>query len=309
MKKFIFLFLFSFTSFTSFAEDIPCKFLKVYDPFLPSVRLNPNSDWITIMPQYPALSPISPSYSKNCKFVSEAFSTISYSESSDDENVYYYTIFATHSSPSPIPSCSSGESPLFALIDKSNYLVEQHNGCVSDVNSWFGDVEAECYFYLQASVPHTFRYFFYCPIFDSSPALSVSQRTAVKTNELLSETDSKLGLIVGSSAANTGFLEQIKNIFFSLLTKKNAFLGVGNSYNEYEQLLSISNIDLTNLTKVDFLISSSSSSQCPIDVSFDLLGSTQKISFQPLCDFSMKFKPFVVAVSRVSAALLILGAL
>jgi hypothetical protein len=322
------IFLFFFISFSSFAEDIPCIRLATFDTSYPLLKVNPNSDWITITQLYPFLTAENPSYLKNCQFFSQSSFQISYTESSSDENVYYYTIFAVHS-PSSVSYCPDGNFPFispyrfppprFSIndyispVEYSDYSVEQHNGCASDVAGWGGNVEEDCFFYLQANVPHKVFYYFFCPISDIS--LSSSQETATKKNDLLAESNSKLGVIASTNSAITGLLQQIKDTLLSLNSANFGIFGTGanssdsaNKFDpnspEFEPTLSDSKINVSNILPLLSEIGS-----CPDDISIFVMNSTHYISYQPFCDFAERLRPLVIAAARVSAAWLVIGAL
>lgn len=325
IKTMIFLF---FISFSSFAEDIPCLRLATFDPNYPLLKINPQSDWITMTQRYPFLTAENPFYSKSCQFFSRSLFQISYTESTSDENLYYYTMFAVHV-PVSIDFCPDGNLPFISPyrfppprnpIDEfisgreyDNYSVEQHNGCVNDVTSWGGNVEDDCYFYLQANVPHTLAYYFFCPV--SEISLSSSQETAIKKNDLISESNSKLGVIASTNSAITELLKQIKDALLSLNSANFGIFGtnadssdLSNKYDpnssEYEPTLSSSQISVSAISS-----SFSKSGSCPSDISISIMNSTHYLSYQPLCDFLKNIRSLVIAAARVAAAWFVIGAL
>jgi hypothetical protein len=267
------------------------------------------SDWITIKQDFLPLSSNDLLFNQTCSFVSFASSNITYTESSSEENYRYYTMFATYSVPSPVPTCLDNSSP---LIYESYYYyddyLEYHHGCVSDAY----DLEA-CAYYYSAIVHHKITYSFFCP--DSSLALSSSQETKIKENDLISESNSKLGSIASSNSTNTDLLNKIKNSLSALLSTNFAVFGTGaassNPLNkddvnspEYAPTPISSEKDLSDISPL-----MSKSGSCPADISISVMNSNHHLSYQPLCDFADKLHPLVIAAARVSAAWLVIGAL
>jgi hypothetical protein len=149
----------------------------------------------------------------------------------------------------------------------------------------------------------------------SLPSLSSSQETKIKENDLISESNSKLGSIASSNSTNTDLLNKIKNSLSALLSTNFAVFGTGaassNPLNkddvnspEYAPTPISSEKDLSDISPL-----MSQSGSCPADISISVMNSNHHLSYQPLCDFADKLHPLVIAAARVSAAWLVIGAL
>ena len=234
---------------------------------------------------------------------------------------YYYTIDA---SPFDSQLCPDGTKP----VGISAYFVDvippsgYHSICVSDyygsgnykympISDYCGGTESgrttEGYYLLACKTA----------LFPPSQVyLADSEETQKTKNKLLSESNSKLGIIVNVNVKITNLLKQIKDTLLSLSSKNFGVFGTNanspdpsNKDNpnspEYEPKLSDSDIDVSHITP---LISSKSVS-CPADISISVLNSTHNFSYQPFCDFAENLNPLVIAAARVAAAWLVIGAL
>lgn len=297
MKKIIFL-VFCFFSEDSFS--IPCSELQVFEPNAPLFVLNPDSyDFVNFFPSYSESNSTA-----ECSYFSLLVKDLIYIEFP----MQWHLIFSDKS----YLSCPTGSTfvDLNHPVYGDDYVIH-HNGCMQQAIS-NGSNPEDCDFYLGGSVHHSATYKLYCP----PTLLHVSEKTVIKTNDLLSESNSKLGSIAGSNSAITELLKQIKDALLSLNSANFGIFGtnadssdLSNKYDpnspEFEPELSNSEIDLTDIPPL-FV---GNSKTCPTDISIELMGSTHYFSYQSICDFAEKLNPIVIAAARVSAAWLILGAL
>ena len=211
--------------------------------------------------------------------------------------ISYPLLDETYLSPPPCPD--SAYSSYYIFHKDTNVHYSNESGFVSGSNDF------DRFYVCEMPDPASLKYLF------------VSQKAVSKTNDLISESNSKLGSIASSNSKISDLLNSIKDTLFALLSKHFAVFGIDSNSNdslnrdnpdssEFEPILSNSEIDLTN---IDPLITGNSSQKCPSDVALTLAGSTHYFSFQPICDFSKNLNPFVIAAARVSAAWLVLGAL
>jgi hypothetical protein len=206
--------------------------------------------------------------------------------------------------PPPCPSIDYESYPIFKRIDSSN--LSRLAACVADCADLQMDLEECSCPYVGTQISSAF---YVCEM--PPPAfLSLSQKTLIKTNDLISESNSKLGLISGGTAAQTGLLSDILNTFRSLLTKTAGLFGTGDFAGNSEEDNSF--IDFVNrdssldVTQIQPLVSSSGS--CPASVSVSFFGRSSEFSYQPTCDFATRIRPIVVNAARVAAAWILMGA-
>jgi hypothetical protein len=232
------------------------------------------------------------------------------------DNYHYFFLKTVDSYPPPsCPDPSYTSYSVMSISYHDNFL--RHSQCDSDCFD-IGLSSEEC------SCPSIyygrFSNFYVCemvpPYNQDSVSLEVSQKTAKKKNELLTESNSKLGIIASTNAVITNLLKQIKDALLSLNSANFAIFGTNadsasSSSNkddpnspEFEPTLSSSDFNLTSISPL-----MTGGSTCPSDIPLDLAGSSHYISFKPICEFSQKINPFVVAAARVSAAWIVLGAL
>lgn len=229
--------------------------------------------------------------------------------------VYEY-FFTRKKSPLDLPNCPDG-SPVsiksFYPGDVVSFI--SHSQCVSDFVAWGYYTQDE----ILSSCPNAAIYdvqyaLIVCPVY-IPPYETASQKTVQKTNDLLSESNSKLGSIASSSSKITDLLNSIKNLLGSLSSKNFGVFGTNaNSSNpsnkdnpdspEFEPTLSNST---TDVSKISPLLSEDAS--CPTDISISIMNSTHYVSYQPICDFAEMLRPLVIAAARVTAAWLVIGAL
>jgi hypothetical protein len=123
-----------------------------------------------------------------------------------------------------------------------------------------------------------------------------SQETAVKTNDLISESNSKLGSIASSNATNTGLLSGILVTLQGIASQGS--VGAGSSDSIF-----------TNDESVQNIYVSSSFGMCPSPESFTVLNNNYELSYQFLCDMAQSMRGFVVALGALSAVTLVVTAL
>ena len=301
MRKIIFLVFLFFSSFVFGSSFVPCHSLFYINDESSYKPIDFESDWVDMMIDFPRVISSDPLFYKNCSLLTVGVSDVTYSESSSDLNYRYYAMFATYSAPSPMTDLSCPDKSPF-LFNKIPFYVDDrsfefHHGCINDAG---GNAEliSGCENYYSADVPHKAYFALYCP-----PASSASEQTAIKENDLISESNSKLGSVASTNSANTDLLNKIKNSLTALLSKNSAVFGVdSNASNEPIPLTS--EISLSSISPL-----MSKSGSCPADISISVMNSTHHLSYQPLCDFANKLHPLVIAAARVSAAWLVIGAL
>lgn len=233
---------------------------------------------------------------------------------------YYYTIDA---SPFDLQLCPDGTKP----VGISGYFVDvippsgYHSICLADYyasgQSKYIPIVDYCGGYESGRTTEGY-YLLACKtsLFPKEVYLTDSEETQKTKNKLLSESNSKLGVIANANATITNLLKEIKDTLLSLSLKNFGVFGTNakspnpsNKDNpdspEYEPELSDSDIDVSNISP---LISKTGSS-CPSDISISVLNSTHKFSYQPFCDFAERLRPLVIAAARVGAAWLVMGAL
>lgn len=222
-----------------------------------------------------------------------------------------YTVISSRSYELP-PSCPDPSvSSYYVMTFFRGSNLTRHPICESDC-SIFQTQDCACPSFYYSG---TFDKFYVCEMPPLS-SLSVSEQTAKKRNDLLSESNSKLGSIAVSNSAITQLLKQIKDALLSLNSANFGIFGTNadspNQSNkndpnspEFEPSLSNSSISVNDLEPMIY----SSSFQCPADISIDLAGSSHHFSYKPFCDFSEKLRPLVIAAARVSAAWIVIGAL
>jgi hypothetical protein len=322
MKKIIFLFLFFFSSsvfafqpLTPFISSVPWfhsyyQFSYNYDVnFVDSLKGNYSDCFISPLSSpsiwYFSTKLFSP-YSEgasSCFFLGWFhYITITYT---------YTTASTTFFDPPQCPNPAYSSHYIFYTTVQSNFTVD--SSCVSDCldmgldsdecgcpSSGFSEIDA--YFVCEMPKPLTAKF--------------VSQETAKKKNELLTESNSKLGIIASTNAAITNLLKQVKDALLSLNSANFRIFGTNadsssSSSNkddpnspEFEPTLLSSDFNLTSISPL-----MTGGSTCPSDIRLDLAGSSHYISFKPICEFSQKINPFIVAAARVSAAWIVLGAL
>jgi hypothetical protein len=198
----------------------------------------------------------------------------------------------------PLPICSDNStaqlSNYFYVLNKAAY---QHTVCVSsgDHRQNYMDCDKEDPLLdamggcncpsLLASIIQKMAF---CPA--SSPPQK-SQQTAIKTNQLISETNSKLGSLASSNATNA-------NLLASIYSKLSDIFKMG-------QVLPISKKE----TDVRVSIDTPKNSACPAPIGFTAFGQSQFISYEPLCNFATRSRSMVIAAARVTAACVVMGIL
>jgi hypothetical protein len=129
-----------------------------------------------------------------------------------------------------------------------------------------------------------------------------SQKTAVKTNDLISESNSKLGSVASSNATNTGLLSSILGTLQGIASQGSVGAGAGGSSDGFEPIV-------TNDKSVGSIYVSSSFGICPTPESFTVLNNNYELSYQFLCDMAQSMRGFVVALGALSAVTLVVTAL
>ncbi len=120
-----------------------------------------------------------------------------------------------------------------------------------------------------------------------------SQKTAIETNKLLAESNSKLGSIANSNATNSGLLSDISN------TLKANF-----DANTDQQLKEPETVAISS-----YLSSGSGNSSCPGAESFIVFGRSHQFSYQPICEAAWSIRGLVMAIGAFSALLIVVTAL
>lgn len=144
------------------------------------------------------------------------------------------------------------------------------------------------------------------PDADNPDAGCASQKTLAKTNDLISESNSKLGAISGGTAANTGLLKEISGTLKAI-----AGQGAPGSGSEEHDCSLFPNdescIDKKSISTLSPSISSSGS--CPAPESFSVLSGNYEFSYEPVCNFLDSIRGLVVAMGALSALLIVVTAL
>ena len=125
-----------------------------------------------------------------------------------------------------------------------------------------------------------------------------SQETAAKTNDLISESNSKLGSIASSNATNTSLLGGIL-----------ATLQGISSQGAVDSGSSVLDANFTKDKQVDSVSVGSSFGMCPAPEQFAVLNSNYELSYQFLCDMAESMRGFVIALGALSALTMVVTAL
>lgn len=142
---------------------------------------------------------------------------------------------------------------------------------------------------------------------NNSDSGCASQKTLAKTNDLISESNSKLGAISGGTAANTGLLKEISGTLKAI-----AGQGSPSSPDPDNTDCSLfpnepSCIDKKQISMLSPSISSSGS--CPSPETFSILSGNYEFSYEPVCNFLDSIRGLVVAMGALSALLIVVTAL
>lgn len=124
-----------------------------------------------------------------------------------------------------------------------------------------------------------------------------SQETSAKTNDLISESNSKLGSIASSNATNTGLLGGILGTLQGIASQGSAGTGSGSGSIDAED------------KNVDSISVASSIGMCPAAEQFTVLNSNYELSYQFLCDMAESMRGFVIALGALSALTMVVTAL
>jgi hypothetical protein len=154
----------------------------------------------------------------------------------------------------------------------------------------------------------------FCPA--TSPPQK-SQQTAIKTNQLIAETNSKLGSLASSNATNASFLASIFSKLDAIfktgqglaISKKKSLFEKSPFFDSTSTDASVINDLSQTETDVRVSIESSKNSVCPAPISFNAFNQSQSISYQPLCNFATRGRSMVIAAARVASACIVLGIL
>lgn len=234
----------------------------------------------------------------------------------DEIGSNYYS-FSQSTSEIILPSCPDGSpfSVAYPISIRSSSK-QYHSFCMSDlgVYAYDGCEEGEACNCPIVPIYDAVYYLIICPTYALSFD-SVSQETAIKKNDLISESNSKLGVIASTNSAITELLKQIKDALLSLNSANFGIFGTNadssdlsnkNDPNspEFEPELSSSEIAVSAISS-----SLSKNGSCPSDISISIMNSTHYLSYQPLCDFLKNIRSLVIAAARVAAAWLVIGAL
>ena len=142
-----------------------------------------------------------------------------------------------------------------------------------------------------------------------------SQKTAAKTNDLISESNSKLGSIASSNATNSGLLGQILGTLRGIASQ-----GAGSNSNSNSNSngsgsgssdSGSGDSEISTNTKSISSISPTISAigSCPDAESFNVMGSSYEFSYKYLCDAAEDFNGLVVAMGVLSALMIVVTAL
>ena len=154
----------------------------------------------------------------------------------------------------------------------------------------------------------------FCP----APAkLQKSEQTAIKTNSLIAESNSKVGLVASVNTTNTNLLALIYSKLDSIfktgqglaISKKKPPVEKSPFFDSTSTDSSVINDLSQNETDVRVSIDSSKNSACPAPISFNAFNQSQSISYQPLCNFATRSRSMVIAAARVASACIIMGIL
>lgn len=154
----------------------------------------------------------------------------------------------------------------------------------------------------------------FCP----APAkLQKSEQTAIKTNSLIAESNSKVGLVASVNTTNTNLLALIYSKLDSIfktgqglaISKKKPPVEKSPFLDSTSTDSSVINDLSQNETDVRVSIDSSKNSACPAPISFNAFNQSQSISYQPLCNFATRSRSMVIAAARVASACIIMGIL
>lgn len=317
MKKIIFFFfLFFIFSKSAFSHeyDKPCSadwFQYVED--YPSEIYGTDTEFIVDEQRFPH-----PNFgsSKFCYFLGFVEISATAEAVASDTFTYYHSWFITwdliepNFVEEPDFDCLF-ENMLFYLVDYFDDKVFEHEQCISDASAWNTSIDEVCWFVNPFFFHESKRLAFYCTVKPVQSSLELSQKTLKKTNDLISESNSKLGLIAGGTAAQTGLLNDILNSFRSFLTKTAGLFGTGDFAGNSEEdnsFIDFFNRDSSrNVAAIQPLVFSSSSS-CPAPISVSFFGRSSNFSYQPTCDFATRIRPIVVNAARVAAAWILIGA-
>ena len=302
MKKIIFLFFFSSVVFADdfSADDFPNVICSALSPF--SVA----------QPSTEEVSPV-------CSFLSVVNNPVKVVATYGEDYQEYYRLdfIADQITPPSSPPCPLDNLYFNVFEWVYNDTPYIHPQCLADNIAYlpvYGDafIEEMCSTVMFNSIAVSRRVALYC----SAPGtLSVSEQTAKKRNDLVSESNSKLGSIASSSSTITNLLQQINDSLSALLSNNYGVFGTNakspNAANkdnpdspEYEPTLLDSDV---SVSKISALISASGS--CPSPISLSVMGFSHSLSYQPICDFLSGARPVVIAAARVAAAWLVIGAL
>jgi hypothetical protein len=154
----------------------------------------------------------------------------------------------------------------------------------------------------------------FCPA--TSPPQK-SQQTAIKTNQLIAETNSKTGLVASVNSTNTNLLALIYSKLDAIFkTGQGLVISKKKPLAEKSPFLDSTSTDSSVIndlsqteTDVRVSIESSKNSVCPAPISFNAFNQSQSISYQPLCNFATRGRSMVIAAARVASACIVLGIL
>lgn len=163
-----------------------------------------------------------------------------------------------------------------------------------------------------------------------------SQKTAAKTNDLLSESNSKLGSIASSNANNSGLLGQILGTLRGIASQGTAGTGTGTGSGGTGGTGSTgtgtgsgsgsggstgggtgssgdgtgASEGVTTSTKqISSVSASNSSGICPTPESFSIAGQSYSFSYESLCNMAESMRGIVIAIGAFSALMIVVTAL
>jgi hypothetical protein len=224
----------------------------------------------------------------------------------------------------PLPICSDGSTAKLSTYSYVlNKLAYPHTVCTSmgDYSQNYMDCDKKdplLYAMGGCNCPSLLasiiKKMAFCPA--TSPPQK-SEQTAIKTNSLIAESNSKVGLVASVNTTNTALLAliyaKLDSIFKTgqglAISKKKPPVEKSPFFDATSTDSSVINDLSQNETDVRVSIDSSKNSACPAPISFNAFNQSQSISYQPLCNFAIRGRSMVIAAARVASACIVLGIL
>lgn len=153
------------------------------------------------------------------------------------------------------------------------------------------------------------------PVDDSKPDQGcASQKTAAKTNDLISESNSKLGSIASSNVTNSGLLGQILGTLKGIASQGTVGNGTGSDTGDGTGSSDGTGSDTGGVTTSTTQLSSisptiSAFGMCPPSETFNVMGMNYEFSYKSMCDAAESFNGLVIAMGAFSALMIVVTAL